>query len=214
MTAGEIFATTPRRVLHSKTQSVDRNGFSSRLASTENRPEITFDTLKSMAPSSLRAGSHTPSRMVKGRRRLPNSEQPSRISKPSVNIRGKDVNANLFEKFRAHEEVKPCLKWTAKPPQDKEVKDADASDNDLTTSLNTIKNAESAKNVKKFLQNKDDVDPSNQPRKKRRAVTFTTELNKIEESPAKDDIHKMLHLILENQKAIMTKLNDLEGRLP
>lgn len=211
MTANEIFATTPRRVLHSKTQSVDRNGFSSRLSGTENRPEITFDALKSMAPSSLRAGSHTPSRMVKGRRVLPNSEQPSRISKPSINVRGKDVNANLLEKLRGNEEVKPCLKWTKKPQQAQEIKDADASDNDLTTSLNTIKNAESAKNVKKFLQNTDDF---NQPRKKRRAVTFTTELDKIEEYSSKKDVHEILEKILKNQQVIMAKLDDLESRLP
>lgn len=210
MTSNEIFATTPRRIFNSKSQSVDRNGFAGPFVVPQ-RNEITFDSLKDIAPSTLKAVSHTPSRMVKGRRaHLSNSEQPSRLGRPSLHIRGKEVNANLLEKFKSQNEIKSCLKTKEGSPE-KPIKEGSGSDNDLTTSLNTLKNAANAKSVKAFLQS-NDAQEDQQPRKKRRAVSFISELNNIEESPVTND-QKMLHMILENQKIIMKKLEELESRL-
>ena len=217
MTSSEIFATTPKRIFNSKTQSVDRHGFGKLVGdpfggNTETN-EITFGTLKRLAPSNMNSKLRTPSRMVKGRTRtLPNSEQPSRTGRPSLNINGKDVNTNLLGKFNSQNEIKPCLKMKGSSPEKPKDQNND-SDNDLTTSLNTMKNAENAKSVKAFLQSGDDAEVT-QPRKKRRAVTFTSELNKIDESPGKDeDLQKMLKMVLENQRVIMNKLNQIEERL-
>lgn len=213
MSSTEIFATTPKRILNAKTQSVDRYGFNNQSKTAEGKPVITFESLKPMAQSNLRAGSHTPSRMVRGRRVVPNSEQPSRLGRTPIKINGKDVNENLFDKFASKSGTRSCLK--SSQPNSSETRsrtDPNDSDNDLTTSLNTIKNANSAKNVKAFLQSSGDPEVV-QPRKKRRAVTFTSDLNSIAESPGKDDTQKMLRMILQNQTVIMNKLNDLEDRI-
>lgn len=166
LSSDQIFATTPRRIINFKTQSVDRY----------NKPEIKFKNLERLAPSKSLG---TPSRMVIGKK--PQSEQVSRLNRPTVSssLKENDPNTNLLETFKS----KSILKRTLSPPNEKEETD----DNDLRTTINTIKNQGIPNDTLQLLT-------------KKRKVTFNVE----------DDL---LQKILNNQELILKRLDRIENHL-
>ncbi|CCH42453.1 hypothetical protein BN7_1998 [Wickerhamomyces ciferrii] len=218
------FTTTPRRILPIKrsTQSVDRNGFEPQ---EESKPEITFNSLKGLAPSNLRTVARTPSRRGVRTRTLPNSDRVFRFNAQPLNVGAKDINTNLLDKFKAQGKVKSCLKSTNDNIANVGVnikassESSSDEDNDMRTTLNTLKNAANAKDVKAFLSSGNENAELVQPRKRKRAVSFNPELNQIAETIHHDDINndnstqRLLNLVLQNQEIIMSKLDALEKRL-
>ncbi|KAH3679277.1 hypothetical protein WICMUC_001101 [Wickerhamomyces mucosus] len=202
MSNQEIFSVTPKRLnLSSKTQSVDRTSF------VPTKPEITFESLKGMAGSTLKAY-HTPSRMITGRKRLhPNSEVPVR----SLHIKNtnnlKDPRANLIDKFNAQKSILK-KKSPEKSENTEDIEDT-GNDTDMTTEINTMKNAVSNDDIELLLKNPEFTQP-----RKRRAVTF--EEKKEEEGKQKpnevtnQDIMTMLQRIMKKQYEMLERLENLE----
>lgn len=220
MTADQIFATTPRRVMNSKAQSVDRSHafpppvptfVAPTVASSSKAGAITFDSLMPMASSKLKHA--TPSRMITSNKKRAGSQsdQPiSRVANRSSSLEKDPASNNLMDSFTQ----RSILKRKLTPPAEENDTSMNESEMDLTTSLNTMKNAESAKNVMKFLKAE-----ATQPRKKR-AVTFerngatnlveTTDSNTISDE---SDMKMVLRQILKNQEKILERLAIVEARL-
>jgi hypothetical protein len=209
LTANQIFATTPGRIINSSnTQSVDRHGFNKTASDNNvtNRPVeiIKFENLKRFAPSKSLA---TPSRMVTGKRKQPQSEQISRLDRPTISSGLKaenEPNTNLLERFKSNRSI---LKRTLSPPSETEEDAASSSfETDLMTSLNTMKNSGNAKDVLNLLSSTSGSEPAH-PRKKRSVVKFD-ENNK---EGLNAQVMETLQIILQNQEAIIRRLNKLES---